>query len=560
MGQNMPRNEFRPYDTISRAEFGTALSRLLWGPKYEGGDPYYANHLNALKAEGIMTQIANAESTKEIRGWVMLMLMRSEEGGVSVDCEDPAIALACLDPELDTYENCPAACRENANEDNTVVKSGDLAVKVTPATERKAIINGVSDLDTITLKASEKITVNSITLERFGYSTASDVDVVWLEDGNGNKIADEKSLSTSKDTVTLKIKKEYRDMEDSNALTIVLKTTKDAKAGGTIGFKVIDVDASAKNLDLSDYNPYTYELVNYEGAEVTVSVKGNDKTYNYEEGEYYEVSRLRVKAGASILALNGITLTNKGGNVTYVVEKGTGDACPAANDGYKDGVESTDKLSCTYTSEASISTLDLDEFVSKVKVTADGKEVSGLKYNVTKDNEIVLSWDTIEVAINKDVQLVVSIAMENLDEFGKNVRLVLDETADLNAVEKKTGARVTVIAPKASDNSWKVYTFNGSKIKFVNTKLSATIDAAQGSQDVVIAKGTVTVGEEVKISELTFEASEANVIEEMSLTIGGETYDASSKDNKNFTFKNVVIEKSGDLELTVSIVDEDRVT
>ena len=212
---------------------------------------------------------------------------------------------------MDTYKNCPAACREDANEDSTVVKSGDLAVKVTPATERKAIVNGVSDLDTITLKASEKITVNSITLERFGYSTVSDVDVVWLEDGNGNKIADEKSLSTSKDTVTLKIKKEYRDMEDSNALTIVLKTTKDAKAGGTIGFKVVDVDASAKNLDLSDYNPYTYELVNYEGAEVTVSVKGNDKTYNYEEGEYYEVSRLRVKAGASILALNGITLTKE---------------------------------------------------------------------------------------------------------------------------------------------------------------------------------------------------------------------------------------------------------
>ena len=36
MGQNMPRNEFRPYDTISRAEFGTALSRVLWGSENEG--------------------------------------------------------------------------------------------------------------------------------------------------------------------------------------------------------------------------------------------------------------------------------------------------------------------------------------------------------------------------------------------------------------------------------------------------------------------------------------------------------------------------------------------
>ena len=91
---------FRPYDNISRAEFGTALSRVLWGDKYEGGTPYYANHLNALKSAAIMNQIANAESTKEIRGYVMLMLMRSE-GGSNVDCEDPAIALACLDPELE---------------------------------------------------------------------------------------------------------------------------------------------------------------------------------------------------------------------------------------------------------------------------------------------------------------------------------------------------------------------------------------------------------------------------------------------------------------------------
>ena len=76
MGQGI--TAFRPYDTISRAEFGTALSRALWGDKYEGGTPYYAKHLDALKAAGIMTQIANAESTKEVRGYVMLMLMRSE--------------------------------------------------------------------------------------------------------------------------------------------------------------------------------------------------------------------------------------------------------------------------------------------------------------------------------------------------------------------------------------------------------------------------------------------------------------------------------------------------
>jgi hypothetical protein len=93
MGQGI--TAFRPYDTISRAEFGTALSRALWGNQYEGGTPYYAKHLDALKAAGIMTQIANAESTKEVRGWVMLMLMRSEDSAPLVDCEDADVVIAC---------------------------------------------------------------------------------------------------------------------------------------------------------------------------------------------------------------------------------------------------------------------------------------------------------------------------------------------------------------------------------------------------------------------------------------------------------------------------------
>jgi hypothetical protein len=34
--------------------------------------------------------------------------------------------------------------------------------------------------------------------------------------------------------------------------------------GSTLGFKVVAADSSAKNLNLDDYDPYTYDLVNYE--------------------------------------------------------------------------------------------------------------------------------------------------------------------------------------------------------------------------------------------------------------------------------------------------------
>ena len=57
---------FNPNDEISRAQFGTILSRLIWGTKYNNGSNYYANHLNALKLAGIMTQISNP-NINEIR-------------------------------------------------------------------------------------------------------------------------------------------------------------------------------------------------------------------------------------------------------------------------------------------------------------------------------------------------------------------------------------------------------------------------------------------------------------------------------------------------------------
>ena len=488
----------------------------------------------------------------------MLMLQRAATTVAPEECKDAAVVMACaLDPESDA---CPAACRKDSSKtddetpSDTTVKAGDLQVSVSPATDRRVTTTGVSDLDTITLRASEAITVNSITLERFGYSTYADVYQVWLEDAYGNKIADAKTLSSSKDNVTLKIKKEYRDITESDAITIVLET-KGAKKG-TIGFKVTDVDSSAKNLDLANYNPYTYEIVDYDASAVKVSVKGNEKTYNYEEETFYEVSRLKIKAGTGAVSINGLTLTNEGSVfMTWALPTSETADC-AAKEWYTAKKTSSQ---CEYSK--SLSVFDLDEFVKDVKVTADGKEVNGLKFRATKDNELVMSWDEIEVAINKDVQIVVSIAMENFDEFQKYARLVLKDAGDLNAIEKKTGARVTISAPDAKDPTWKEYKFAGSKIRFTNTKLSSTIDAAQGAEDVVIAKGNVTVGEEIKINDLVLTTTTTGVIDALTINFAGDSYDASvNTDKTQFTFKNINIEKSWEVEITVDIVDEEGVS
>ena len=70
---NMPNNEFRPFDYVTRAEFATALSRMLFStPDW---DPYYSTHIAKLKEEWIITN--DDPDMQELRWYVMIMLMRS---------------------------------------------------------------------------------------------------------------------------------------------------------------------------------------------------------------------------------------------------------------------------------------------------------------------------------------------------------------------------------------------------------------------------------------------------------------------------------------------------
>ena len=72
-------NKFRPYDKVTRAEFWTILSRLLYWTKFDWWNPYYIRHLNKLKIVWIMWSLANADKKNESRGNVMTMLKRSTE-------------------------------------------------------------------------------------------------------------------------------------------------------------------------------------------------------------------------------------------------------------------------------------------------------------------------------------------------------------------------------------------------------------------------------------------------------------------------------------------------
>ena len=76
-------DKFNPNKIVSRAEFWTTLSRLLWWDKYDvrnsnKNNPYYVNHLKVLKENGIMNDIDNPLWRKELRKWIWVMLRRIE--------------------------------------------------------------------------------------------------------------------------------------------------------------------------------------------------------------------------------------------------------------------------------------------------------------------------------------------------------------------------------------------------------------------------------------------------------------------------------------------------
>ena len=78
MWQNMPWNNFRPNDEVTRGEFATALSRMTYNTsdwEYKSTSKYYVHHMEKLVNEWIITN--DNPNMKELRWYVMIMLMRS---------------------------------------------------------------------------------------------------------------------------------------------------------------------------------------------------------------------------------------------------------------------------------------------------------------------------------------------------------------------------------------------------------------------------------------------------------------------------------------------------
>ena len=79
-----PIEAFEPHKLVSRAEFATVLSRVIWGNKHNiSGDDRYSAHLQALKKYEIITSDVPA-NWWELRGRALLMLHRTVKPSVEI--------------------------------------------------------------------------------------------------------------------------------------------------------------------------------------------------------------------------------------------------------------------------------------------------------------------------------------------------------------------------------------------------------------------------------------------------------------------------------------------
>ncbi len=440
--------------------------------------------------------------------------MRADEDGVigtPAICKDPMTLLLCAMDD----EGCPAICKDKEEVGPDIsVKSGDLAIVADASAMGKAIIGGVSDLDILTFKASERITLSKITLERYGFSSADDIEAVWLENDRGEVVTNERNVN-NKDVVELTFKKDFRDMGKESTFVIVVQL-KATAIKGTIGFKVTDVASSAKNLDIKKYTPNTYQMIEYDGSDVNLSDKATARSYSYNAGESYEVARLQARTSAVPIVVNGFTFTQCVG--------------------------------------AKCMDLTKDVNVKKVEVLKDGTALKGVTFSATRDGLTVnLNKDTVEA--RKSALYVVKVTLEGMEKFGNIIQLGIEKAADFRAIESKTNARVSV---SGAPFPGKEFTFNGDKITLTNGKLAGTVYGGQGSEGIVIAEGTIALQEPILLNGFTIEASDTG-IDALKFVVGNDEYDAvRDATKKKFTFKSkdIYIEKSTDIKIVVDVVDD----
>ena len=521
MGQNV--DKFRPNDKVTRAEFGTTLSRALWGDKYNGGTPFYVNHLNALKDAKIMNQI-DKPNQMEIRGFVMLMLQRSAEVVTPAECKDAAVILACA---LNS-DTCPAACKgktpdQKPSENNNTfngAKAGDLAIALNATNGTTSIPNdGVVKVAELNINASQDIQLHSLNVTRLGLSN-NDGLKVWIEK-DGRRISSSSSFfGDSKANLVFNggfvVKK-------GEKLDLVISLNKDkVVAGSELSFKVSDVASSAQNTTISPDTTGVYRTTNYSVTSLKfLTLTNSDRKYNISKDSTFSFGEFKLQNESPASMEKNVLIKT----ITFKVEGG--DIANLTN--FK-LLRNGKELNTTY--------------------TLNGKDVM-----MTINDQL----DSGKSAVYKVVATPTNIENKDGDQYTFKIRRAEDVIAE-EIGQNSVGYRVAI--KDLSTVDLKTTTIMGGTITLTrDANFPSVVNADWGYSDVTIAKGTIKLNQATKFEKgIVLEKKAASseltgAVRRASIVVGGRTYQATEIKNDKIIFDSEVYLDKGthNIELMVSI-------
>ena len=444
---------FNPNGLVTRAEFGTTLSRALYGDAYNSWTPYYAAHLQALKDAGIMTVI-DTPTKLEVRGYVMLMMQRASGSTTPSVCTTPENVLSCS-LGLDT---CPAECVNTPAE----VKAGDLNVSLNSDT----IANGTQVPSTGTIKfavvnfvasSSSDVSLKDVQIKKVGLAAIPSSTRIWFEK-DGIRISGKAAFS-SDGTAIISFAPSYV-VKAGGTEKLDLYVQLATFAGQDFQFASTNIDSTAQNVNGGFTTP-TLRTAQYTVAPIDVIVTSwtgsySDISNKVELGAFsiqnvspdtrdvmLESITFRQNGNADLTNLSNITLERNGIVVAQNPKVNAKDLTFSIGDTIKDG------QTATYYIKAMVNNVDNS------------------------------AWDTYIFSIRNNT--------------------------DVNASEVATSFRSTVtLNTNQSSLTLFQYKVQGGDLTFTrDTTVPLSMNYAAGSQ-VVLMKGTITAKNAITLEDIPY--------------------------------------------------------
>ena len=471
--------KFNPTGVVTRAEFGTVLDRVINGSANNGGTPYYAAHLAALKSAGVMTNISTPNAN-EVRGYVMLMMQRGSTGGTTpATCSTPENILACS-----MGVNCPTECQNTT----PVVKAGSLNVSLDSATSA----NGTQVPKAGTVKfavvdfaaGSSDVSLNTVTIKKVGLASIPSGTSVWFE-VNGMRISGKASF-TSDGSAVISFAPTYVVKAGSTA-KLDLFVSLNTAAGTDFQFTSNSIDSTAQDANGGFTTP-TLRTADYTVITATMATV-NSGTHAY-------------NASSDAVELGAFSIAN-------------GWASDVRDASFK-------SITLRQSQNADLTNLSNITLVRNGVTVASNPTING------KDLTFQVN-DTIKdgTTANYYIKGVVTTVQNN---GGDSYNFYLRQITDLNIVEASSSFRATI----SGTPTLGTYTVNGGDITFTrDTSVALAHNYAAGSTNVILMQGTISAKAAVSLEDIVLsgvnltEGQMATLFNTIYLKVGGSTFSYS---------------------------------